>query len=63
MFHVFLAVEAPRLQVVIRPSDFRTLLGRLDNGDADVALSATPTEGIESRHRTKHLYDGTFAAL
>ena len=58
-----LAIEAPNVRLVVRPSDFRTLLDRLDAGDADVALSATPTRGLERRHRVEALYDETFAVL
>lgn len=55
--------EAPGVRLVVRPSDFRTLLGRLDEGDADLALSATPTSGIERRHRIRPLYRDRFAVL
>lgn len=58
-----LAVEAPRMRLVVRPSDFRTLLGRLDSGDADLALSATPESGIERRHRTQPLHEDGFSVL
>lgn len=58
-----LAVEAPGVRLVVRPSDFRTLLGRLDEGDADVALSATPTSGIERRHRIRPLHRDSFSVL
>lgn len=55
--------EAPLVRLVVRPSDFRTLLGRLDGGDADLALSATPTSGIERRHRIRPLHRDGFAVL
>ena len=58
-----LETEAPGIRLVIRPSDFRTLLGRLDAGDADVALSATPTSGIERRHRIRPLHRDSFSVL
>jgi LysR family transcriptional regulator, mexEF-oprN operon transcriptional activator len=58
-----LAVEAPRMRLVVRPSDFRTLLGRLDSGDADLALSATPESGIERRHRILPIHRDGFAVL
>ena len=45
-----LGAASPGSVLVVRPSDFRTLLGRLDSGDADVALSARPVYGIEKRH-------------
>lgn len=55
--------EAPGIRLVVRPSDFRTLLGRLDDGDADLALSATPSSGIERRHRIRPLNSETFSVL
>ncbi|HEV2605565.1 MAG TPA: LysR family transcriptional regulator [Microvirga sp.] len=58
-----LETEAPGVRLVVRPSDFRTLLGRLDEGDADVALSATPTNGIERRHRIRPLHRDGFSVL
>lgn len=58
-----LALAAPNMRLVVRPSDFRTLLGRLDDGDADLALSATPTSGVERRHRIRPLHEDGFAVL
>lgn len=58
-----LEVEAPGFRLVVRPSDFRTLLGRLDAGDAELALSATPTSGIERRHRVRPLHRDGFSVL
>lgn len=58
-----LARDAPGVRLVVRPSDFRTLLDRLDSGDADLALSATPERGIERRHRLRPLYNEGFAVL
>lgn len=58
-----MAVRAPRMRLVVRPSDFRTLLGRLDSGDADLALSATPESGIERRHRILPIHMDGFAVL
>jgi LysR family transcriptional activator of mexEF-oprN operon len=58
-----LATEAPGVRLIVRPSDFRTLLGRLDEGDADLALSATPISGIERRHRVRVLHRESFAVL
>ena len=58
-----LSVEAPNMRLVVRPSDFRTLLERLDSGDADLALSATPTSGIERRHRIRPLHEDDFSVL
>jgi LysR family transcriptional activator of mexEF-oprN operon len=39
------------------------LLDRLDTGDADLALSATPTKGIERRHMVQPLHREGFAVL
>lgn len=58
-----MAKEAPNMRLVVRPSDFRTLLWRLDENDADLALSATPTSGIEKRHRVQVLHQETFLVL
>ena len=58
-----LLADAPGVTLVVRPSDFRTLLARLDDGDADLALSATPTDGIEARHRVEALHRETFSVL
>ncbi|WP_297776326.1 LysR family transcriptional regulator [uncultured Roseovarius sp.] len=58
-----LAAEAPGIRLIVRPSDFRTLLDRLDDGDADLALSATPTSGIEQRHHIKPLHRESFSVL
>src|SRR5690242_16263186 len=55
--------EAPGVRLVVRPADFRSLLGRLDDGDADVALSATPTADVERRHRIRPLDRERFAVL
>lgn len=55
--------EAPGIRLVVRPSDFRTLLAQLDAGDADLALSATPTRGIERRHRIQPLKQERFSVL
>ena len=58
-----LAREAPHARLVVRPSDFRTLLGRLDDADAELALSATPTSGLERRHHVRPLHTETFSVL
>jgi LysR family transcriptional regulator, mexEF-oprN operon transcriptional activator len=58
-----LAAEAPGITLVVRPADFRTLLGRLDDGDAELALSASPSSGIERRHRIQPLHRETFSVL
>ena len=57
-----LAQEAPGIRMIVRPADYRTLLDRLNTGDADLALSATPPS-MDKRHRTRHLYDEPFAVL
>lgn len=54
---------APRVRLVVRPSDLRTLLARLDTGDADLALSATPYEGLGRRHHVLPLHRDSFAVL
>jgi len=58
-----LSRAAPGVRLIVRPSDFRTLLDRLDSGDADLALSATPDRGIERRHRVRPLYRESFSVL
>jgi LysR family transcriptional activator of mexEF-oprN operon len=55
--------RAPHMRLIVRPSDFRTLLAALDGGDADLALSATPQSGLETRHRVQPLHRDTFAVL
>lgn len=55
--------EAPGVRLVVRPSDFRTLMERLDTGDADLALSATPPRGLERRHKVRPLHRDTFSVL
>ncbi|MFN3945246.1 MAG: LysR family transcriptional regulator [Allosphingosinicella sp.] len=62
-FRERLETEAPSIRLVVLPSDFRTLLGRLDSGDADLALSATPTSGVERRHRIRLLHRDGFSVL
>jgi len=58
-----LQLEAPRARLVVRHSDFRSLLSVLDADDADLMLSATPESGIESRHRVDTLYREQFRVL
>ena len=58
-----LGKEAPGVRLVVRPSDFRTVLGRLDVGDADLALGATPERGLERRHRIRSLMHEGFSVL
>jgi LysR family transcriptional regulator, mexEF-oprN operon transcriptional activator len=54
--------EAPGITLVVRPSDFRIVPGMLDDGDADVALTATPAP-LDRRHRQEVLYEEHFDAL
>jgi len=54
--------EAPGVRIIVRPADYRTLAARLDEGDADLALSATPN-ALDKRHHQRHLYEEPFAAL
>ncbi len=58
-----LGTVAPGATLVVRPADFRSLFGLLDNGDADLALSALPTRGGERRHRVRTLHRDGFAIL
>ena len=58
----WLATEALGLRMKARPADYRSPADRLDSGDADVALSATP-ETLEKRHRHRTLYREPFADL
>lgn len=44
-------------------SDFRSLLERIDRGDADLALSASPIGVLDQRFRNKTLYEESFAVL
>ena len=58
-----LAREAPSMRLVVRPADFRTVLARLDAGDADLALGATPSRGLERRHHVQVLMREGFSVL
>ncbi|MEJ6393836.1 LysR family transcriptional regulator [Gymnodinialimonas sp. 2305UL16-5] len=58
-----LAERAPGVRMIVRPVDFRSLVERLDTGDADLALSALPSGGLEARHKARHLHDDSFAVL
>lgn len=57
-----LADQAPGVRMIVRPADYRTLMDRLDGGDADLALSATPN-ALDKRHCYQTLYNEPFAAL
>jgi|TARA_R110002072_G_scaffold19100_28_gene71187 LysR family transcriptional activator of mexEF-oprN operon len=57
-----LAHQAPGVRMIVRPADYRTLVDRLDEGDADLALSATPN-ALDKRHRHQLLYNEPFVAL
>jgi LysR family transcriptional regulator, mexEF-oprN operon transcriptional activator len=54
--------QAPGISLIVRPSNFRIVPGMLDTGDADVALTATPSP-VERRHRRDVLYVESFLAL
>ena len=58
-----LAQDAPGIRMIARPSDFRTVLERLDGGDADLALGATPPGRIDRRFHTLRLHEEAFAVL
>ena len=58
-----LAREAPGMTLIVRPSDHVTMLGRLDGGDADLALSAAPPGGGERRHHLETQYREGFSVL
>jgi len=53
---------APQVRLVVRPSDFRSILGGLDSGDADLALTAMP-DSLESWHRHQVLYRERFSCV
>jgi LysR family transcriptional activator of mexEF-oprN operon len=57
-----LAAHAPQVRLVVRPSDFRGVLGSLDTGDADLALTAMP-DRKESWHRCRVLHQESFLCL
>jgi LysR family transcriptional activator of mexEF-oprN operon len=55
--------RAPNMRLIVRSSDFRSLLNNLDLAEADLALSAKPPSGIEPRHHVVGLYTEGFAAV
>lgn len=57
-----LAEEAPKVRLVVRPSDFRSVLGSLDSGDSELALTAMP-ERMEAWHRCRVLHQESFLCL
>jgi LysR family transcriptional regulator, mexEF-oprN operon transcriptional activator len=57
-----LAEQAPGVRMIVRPADYRNLTDRLDEGDADLAFSATPN-ALDKRHRHLFLYKEPFVAL
>lgn len=57
-----LAEHAPQVRLVVRPSDFRSVLGSLDTGDAELALTAMP-DRIDSWHRHRVLHQESFLCL
>lgn len=58
-----LAREAPNIRLVVQPMDFRMMFDRLDQGSVDLALSALPPRGKETRHQTQILQQEHFLAL
>jgi LysR family transcriptional activator of mexEF-oprN operon len=54
--------QAPRISLIVRPSNHRIVPGMLDTGDAAVALMATPSP-VDRRHRREVLYVEHFMAL
>ncbi len=58
-----LAREAPGIVLIVRPSDHLSMLSRLDEGDADLALSAAPPGGGDRRHHVETLYREGFSVL
>lgn len=57
-----LAKHAPQVRLIVRPSDFRSVLGSLDTGDAELALTAMP-DRIDSWHRCRVLHQESFRYL
>jgi LysR family transcriptional activator of mexEF-oprN operon len=57
-----LAAKAPKVRLVVRPSDFRSVLGALDSGDAELALTAMP-DRMASWHRCRVLHQESFLCL
>ncbi|TQV74357.1 LysR family transcriptional regulator [Denitrobaculum tricleocarpae] len=53
---------APGVKLVVRSADFRNVPDLLDDGEVDVALTATPPQ-LEKRHRYRVIYEDTFTAL
>jgi LysR family transcriptional regulator, mexEF-oprN operon transcriptional activator len=58
----YLAEQAPKVRLVVRPSDFRSVLGALDSDDAELALTAMP-DRMESWHRCRVLHQESFLCL
>lgn len=54
--------HAPQVRLVVRPSDFRSVLSTLDTGDAELALTAMP-DRVESWHRYRVLHQESFLCL
>ena len=63
MLLAHLAEAAPGIRLSVRPTDFRNLFGRLDEGDADLALIPEPPGRVERRHRIAPLYADRYALL
>lgn len=55
-----LAAEAPYVDLIVRPADLHVVLGQLEAGEADLALTATPPHlGAHLRHEV--VYTDGFA--
>lgn len=55
-------VLAPQVRLVVRLSDFRSVLSALDSGDTELALTAMP-DRVESWHRYRILHQESFLCL
>lgn len=55
-------VVAPQVRLVVRPSDFRSVLAALDSGDTELALTAMP-DHVETWHRHRIVHRETFLCL
>jgi LysR family transcriptional regulator, mexEF-oprN operon transcriptional activator len=54
--------QAPGVRLIVRPSDFRHVLGSLDQSDIDLALTALPDQ-LESWHQHEVLYQDHFVCV
>ena len=58
-----LFVEAPGVRLVVRPTDFRSVVDGLDSGDVDVAVGVMPEVGLQRRHCVRLLMQESYAVL